>query len=176
MDNFDLSAFFSTKSEANDYMTRIAQLSERVYNTDFDLEKELAEKLGLNKKEKFMILLRDNNISTSSNSALKAFFEKIIAVTTSLPVLSVTIAFEPRDTTLKKLSDWFILNFKSQALFELKVDKNIIGGAVIDFKGKHGDFTIKTRFDQITQRLISRERAPGKSDEINAQGPAHAVN
>lgn len=176
MDNIDLSAFFTTKAEANDFLTRISQLSERVYNTGFDLEKELSDKLGLTKKEKFMILLRDNNVSTSSNSELKAFFEKISTIITSLPVLSVTIAFEPRDTTLKKLSDWFVLNFKRQALFELRVDKKIIGGAVINFKGKHEDFTIKSRFEQITQRLISRSRAPEKSDEINAQGTALAVN
>lgn len=176
MDNIDLSGFFSTKAEANDFSTRISRLSERIYNTDFDLEKELTEKLGISKKEKFMILLRDNNISAQSNSELKAFFEKIITIISSLPVLSITIAFEPRDTTLKKLSDWFILNFKRQSLFELRVDKNIIGGAVIDFKGKHADFAIKSRFEQITQRLVSRTNLPEKSGNISAQSSGAGVN
>ena len=49
---------------------------------------------------------------------------------------------------LQGLSRWFILNTKKQALFDITVDRNLIGGVAIRAEGKYLDFSIKPDFDR----------------------------
>jgi hypothetical protein len=149
MEDLDLSYFFKTKVEAHDFIARLSTISEKIYKTDFNLEEALVEQFGIQKKDKFNILLRDNKISPGSNSALEDFLDKIKEKVSSLPVISLTLAFEPRSETLKSLSDWFPLNINKQVLLDIKVDTDIIAGAYISYNGKCSSFSIKPIFDQI---------------------------
>jgi F0F1-type ATP synthase delta subunit len=149
MEDLDLSFFFKTKIQAVDFFARLSTISEKIYGTGFNLEKVLIEQLGIQKKDKFMILLRNNNIQSNSNSALKDFIGKIQDKISSLPTVSLTIAFEPKEETLKNLADWFPLNIDKQVLLDIKVDPDIIAGAYVSYSGKYSDFSIKPVFDQI---------------------------
>lgn len=151
----DLSSFFTTKSQATDFSTRLAALSANIYKTDFNLEKALLDTFGMEKKDMLMKLLNDNTIAVATPSALKEFFEKMQQAIASLPVLSMTVAFEPQEQTLKPLSEWFVLNIKKQVLFEIKVDPNLIAGATITFNGKFADYSIKPTFEKILQEMLT---------------------
>jgi len=153
MEDLDLSGFFTTNVEAADFLTRISAISEDIYRTDFDLEKALIEQLGIRKKDKFAILLRDNKISQGSNPALKDFFDKIREKISSMPVISLTLAFEPGEETLKILSDWFPLNINRQVLLDIKVDIDLIAGAYISFNGKYSDSSVRPIFDRTYKEI-----------------------
>jgi hypothetical protein len=160
MDQLDLSSFFKTKSEASDFSTRLSAISEKMYQNDFNLEKELREQLGVLKKDKFVTMLRDNNLNVESNAALKEFFSKIQEKISSLSVLSLKIAFEPTEQTLESLSEWFILNIKKQVLFAITIDPSLIAGAAITINGKHRDFSIKLKFDQVLKDVLAKNAEP----------------
>ena len=153
MEDFDLSGFFTTNIEAADFLTRLSTISEEIYKTDFDLEKALIEQLGIRKKDRFAILLRDNKISPGSNPALKDFFDKIREKISSMPVIYLTLAFEPGEETLKILSDWFPLNINKQVLLDIKTDTNLIAGAYISFNGKYLDSSVRPIFDQTYKEI-----------------------
>jgi F0F1-type ATP synthase delta subunit len=149
MEDLDLSCFFKTEAQAVDFSTRLCAISDKIYNTNFNLEKTLTDQLGIQEKDKFMTILRNNKIPLSSNSALKDFIGKIQEKISSLPTVSLTLAFEPKEKTLKSLSDWFPLNINQQVLLDIKVDPEIIAGASISYKGKFLDFSVKPVFDQV---------------------------
>jgi F0F1-type ATP synthase delta subunit len=157
MQDLDLTSFFHTKAQANDFSIRLASLSDKLYETGFSLEKELINDLGLTKKEKFMSLLRDNNINTSTVSDLKAFFDKLQENIKNIPTLSLSLAFEPNEETLKLLDEWFTLNLKKQFIFDIAVNTKIIGGAAINFNGKYLDCSIKPKFDKILLDVLKAE-------------------
>jgi F0F1-type ATP synthase delta subunit len=148
MEELDFSDFFKTNVQAVDFITRLSAVSEEIYETDFDLEKALAVEFGIQKKDKFIALLRENRIPPDSGSALKDFINKIQDKVSSLPVVSLTIAFEPEEKTLKSIFDWFPLSINKQVLLDIKVDANIIAGASVSYNGKCLDFTVKPVFDQ----------------------------
>ena len=147
-DQLDLSDFFQTKDQANEFATRLSTLSEKIYNTNFNLEKDLMAQFGIKKKDAFMKLFRKNDIDIKSHSALKTFLTMIAERVVSLPLLSLIIAFEPKEQTLKSLSQWCLLNIKKQAVFDITIDRNLIAGATISFKGRSMDFSIKPQLDQ----------------------------
>jgi F0F1-type ATP synthase delta subunit len=149
MEDLDLSGFFKTQAQSVDFFTRLSTISEKIYKTGFNLEKVLTDQLGIQKKDKFMILLRDNKVSLSSNAALKDFISQVQEKISSLPTVSLTLAFEPKEDTLKSLSNWFPANINKQVLLDIKVDPEIIAGAYVSYKGKCSDFSIKPVFDQI---------------------------
>jgi F0F1-type ATP synthase delta subunit len=148
MEDLDLSGFFKTQVQSVDFFTRLSAISEKIYKTGFNLEKVLTDQLGIQKKDRFMILLRDNKVSLSSNAALRDFISQVQEKISSLPTVSLILAFEPKEETLKSLSDWFPPNIGKQVLLDIKVDPEIIAGACVSCKGKYSDFSIKPVFDQ----------------------------
>lgn len=154
--NIDLSAFFQTKSQASDFSSRVATISEKIYETDFDLDKTLIDQFGLKKKDMFMKLLHDQNVAIENHSTLKAFLTELQKTISSLPVLNLALAFEPKERTLKALSEWFVMNIKQQMLLEITVDPNLIAGAVISFKGRDVDYTIRPKVEKTAQEIVAK--------------------
>jgi hypothetical protein len=149
MEELDLSDLFNTKSQAQDFSQRLQSIEGKIFETGFNPETALLEYFGIKKKEMFMNLLRDNKVNAESRLGIKEFIEKIQQKIASLPVLSLVLAFEPQEETLEAFSRWFILNTKKQVLFEIKVDKGLIGGAAILSNGKYLDFSIRPAFEKI---------------------------
>jgi F0F1-type ATP synthase delta subunit len=155
METINLSAFFSTKAQANDFLNRLSEVAKAAYQTNFDLEKVLTEQLGFKKKDLFIAILRDNKIQIESGPAVKAFLEELQEKIKSLPVLPLTLAFEPSEQTFKALSDWFELNLNKQLILDVSVDKKMIAGAAITFNGKFFDYSIRPRFEQIVKNVMT---------------------
>jgi hypothetical protein len=166
MDTFDFSDFFKTKAQANDFSLRLAAVSEKIYETDFDIEKALMQQFGIRKKDKFTSFLRDNNINYESTSDLKKCISKIQEIISNLPVLSLTLPIEPDEQIIKALSDWFYLNVKKQVLFDIQVDPHLIAGATITYAGKYVDFSVKPIFDEVIKNELSPEIAK-TNDQID---------
>ena len=157
MDQVDLSVFFKTKAEATDFAARLSAVSAMIFHTGFNLEQELNRQFGLRKKDRFLTILRENNVSIESNQAIKDFFTKLQEMAAKIPVLSVILAFEPTDKTLEVLSDWCMLNIKKQMLFDLQVDQRLIGGAAIQYNGKYLDFSVRPEVEKTISALLSAE-------------------
>lgn len=146
METIDLSDLFHTKAQADDFSARLAEIAKKLFETSFNPENALLEHFGIKKKDTFMILLRNNNVNPESRLAIKEFIEKIQQKISSLSVLSIILAFEPNEQTLRALSSWFVLNTKKQVLFDISVDRGLIGGAAIYSNGKYLDFSIRSTF------------------------------
>ncbi len=180
MEILDLSEFCKTKAQANDFFIRLSNISQKMYQTDFNLEKELIEQFGIQKKEAFFTLLRNSNTTTTSPVALKAFIATILQKISTLQVLNMTLAFQPNEDTLKALSDWFLLNTNKQVLFNISVDPNLIAGASIYYNSKYWDFSIKPTFDRILREVVTGKpttpaaATPIAATQAQAQAPIEA--
>ncbi len=170
MNTLDLSAFFQTKAQSTDFSSRIARVSEKIYETDFDLDKTLMEEFGLKKKELLLAMFRDNDVSPESPNKLKDFLGSVQKEIALLPVLTLKIAFEPTDKILKTLSEWFVMNIKNQVLFDINVDKRLIAGAILNYNGKDVDYTIKDKFITITNEYVEKS-SPTNTVTVNLPHP-----
>jgi F0F1-type ATP synthase delta subunit len=153
--NLDLSDFFTTKAEAINFTSKLSTISQQVYATNFNLESALTDQFGLQKKDKFMSLLRNNEVKTESNTGLQDFFKGIGEQIASLPVATLTLAFEPDETVLHNLSQWFYQNINKQILFEIQIDPDLIAGVTILYNGKSQDFSVRQKFNQIVSDVLS---------------------
>jgi F0F1-type ATP synthase delta subunit len=128
------------------------------------------DEFGLQKKDKFLSLLHANKINTEKTSDLKAFFTKIQDHINKLPVLSLTVAFEPKEKTLAAIAEWFMLNLKKQMLFEITVEQDVIAGTKINYKGKFLDASVKPIFDKMLTDILNPSKAE-KPTEPTSEKP-----
>lgn len=155
MPQLDLSDFFTTKPQAVDFSNRLATISKQVYETDFNLEIALLGQFGIEKKDKFVTFLRNNDVNTQVNSALEEFFSLLQQKISQLSVATLTLAFEPEAKIIQSFSQWFTLNTNRQVLFEIKIDPHLLAGAAITYNGKYFDFSIKSKFDQLVSDTLA---------------------
>lgn len=158
----DLSDLFNTRPQAIDFSARLTVILKKIFEKEFNPENVFMEQFGIEKKDKFMTLLRDNNINAQSRLDIKNFIERIQTLIGALPVISLVLAFEPQQKTLQLLSRWFVLNTSKQVLFDIKVDETLIGGAAILSGGKYLDFSIKPEFDKIFAQTFKPQTVPAK--------------
>lgn len=162
MDTIDLSDFFNTRPQAIDFSARLTTILKLVFAKEFNPEQILLDQFGIEKKDKIMTLLRDNGVNAQSRLDIKNFLEKIQAKINTLPVVSLVLAFEPKEATLQSLSRWFLLGMNKQVLFDIKVDKSLIGGAAILSNGKYLDYSIRPEFQRaFDQTFVVSKKAAG---------------
>lgn len=170
MDVLDLTDFFTTKAEATDFSARLSQISSELYENEINLEESLQKRLGVIKKDNFMSLLRENNIPLDSNSAINKFIEQINENISGLTEATITIAIEPDKEMLISISDWFLRSIKKQVLIEIVVDQSLIGGAIIHYKGKRIDASLKKIF--IDQKPIETNNQQANEEIKHSNGEA----
>lgn len=155
MDQLDLSDFFTTKAGSVDFSARLGTIQKKIYETGFDLDSCLLTEFGIQKKDRFLALIRNAGIDIKSNSAFLEFLTRIQEKIPTLPVASFTLAFEPDENTLRSLSQWFTLNVNRQVVFEITVDPKLIAGAALTYNGRYEDYSQKTKFAQIVSQSLS---------------------
>lgn len=153
MDEMDLSEFFNTKPQAEDFAARMQLISAQIFEMSFNPQSALLDHFGIKKKDAFMTLMRNNDVNGESRKAIKEFIDKIQIKISSLPVLSLVMAFEPKEETLQLLSRWFLINTKKQMLFDIKVDPALIAGAAIMSNGKYLDFSVRPAFERVFKEM-----------------------
>lgn len=155
MEQIDLTDFFSTRSQATDFAARLSLVAEKTYELDFDLEKSLQKQFGIIKKDKFITLLRKNEIPLDSRSDLNSFLENIQNLISDMSTADITLAIDPSDEILKNISNWFLLKLNKQILLDINIDPKIIAGASIGFQGKQLDASIGSLFNEVSRGVLN---------------------
>ncbi len=155
MNDLDLSVLFKTRSERQEFVTKLNQIIDTIFRTNFQFEKMLLEQYGVEIKDKFITLLSENSLAFQNGSDLKNTLELIRKTAEKLPSIEITLAFNPTENTLNILNDWFLVNLKHQFLLDIKVDKKIIAGISINYNGKFFENSIKPRVEQLVEQLHS---------------------
>jgi hypothetical protein len=178
MDQIDFSEFFSTKTESTEFLSGLTEVTDKIFQTDFHVEKALSEQFGINKSDRLLAIMRENTINTQSRDSIKKFLEKMQESIAALPVLSLTIGFDPKDKTLKSLSEWFLINVKKQVVFDFSIDPKVVAGATLTYNGKFFDFSIRPVFGRIlkiyTDRLTNRNTQ--RQEAVTVQSVQQNVN
>jgi len=162
----DLSSFFVTKSQANDFSKGISNIIDEMYEVNFNLENAFALEFGIDKRDRFMELLHENS---HKNLSLKDYLTSFIEQIKILPELDITIAYEANTETLKSISQWFIINYGRQVLINIKIDRNLIAGAVININGRYKDFSFRNNLNEIIKKQLATLSAPNSNSQTTHQ-------
>ncbi len=67
----------------------------------------------------------------------------------SVSVFGLRVAFSPPEKSIDKFKNWIERELKRPVVLDLTVDPGIIGGAVVEFDGKWGDFSLSKKMKEL---------------------------
>ena|SRR5258708_6915759 len=147
----DISILCKTKPESFTLQMQLDDVLGALFS-DVSFEKILSEQLSFEKKESLLFLLQKNTIDTKNLSQVQMALQDIKKILAELPVITLTLAFAPKQAVIETISTWFIVHTKKFVLLDIVVDTTLIGGAIISYKGIYKDYSMKHILEEKYQQ------------------------
>lgn len=146
-----LSAINST-SDIRLLKQEVGVLLDSLYSSkSSEFDKTLDAKVRESVSQSIKDALQKNNVDPEE------FLKGLLQEVDKLAVLRLTLSFEPSKLFMDKLGDWVETNIGQKTVLDIRIDKAIIGGAVVEFKGHYFDFSLRKKTDDVLRKLPLRE-------------------
>ena len=89
------------------------------------------------------------NISFEDKTMIKEYLIGLREQLQKFKVLKLSIAFEPREFTIDNLLAWVLKNLGFGIVLDIKTDKTILAGTIIEFEGKYKDLSLKKKLEEV---------------------------
>jgi hypothetical protein len=87
-----------------------------------------------------------------SKEEIKVLLGSVNRVVGALPIVKLVLAFEPSEQVIANISHWCRMNLERQVVIDLSIDRSILGGAVIIYRGKFYDLTLRKKLQEIFEK------------------------
>lgn len=134
-----------TKDEADELLSEIGKLSSSLYKTGATSYEDALSSIRISVSNAIKKALREESIDKAK------FLKDLAEAIKAYGVLKLTLAFEPSDHVIEKLHRWVVANVGANNILEVELDKTILGGAIIAFKGKYADLSLKKRLEEVLE-------------------------
>lgn len=101
--------------------------------------------------ESILLTLQEQNIGLSDYARLETFFSALKQQLAAIHTLHLTLAYHPTNEQVEQLSDWVRQATRSFVVLEIRVNPDQIAGAVITYKGKYVDLSLKKKLSAVYQ-------------------------
>lgn len=136
-----------TRHEAEFLKSDLARLANALFNTKIDAAKEIDLYVPFDKKEKLLMLFRDNGVNFQDLEATQKFLALTEETLDNLPVVKLQTAIAPRQETIDAISEWFTLQLNREVLLDITVEKDLVAGIVVINNGVVRDYSIKKKIN-----------------------------
>lgn len=82
------------------------------------------------------------------------FLRELRSYLAALPVVKVTLAWQPSAGFIEKLNREISDEFGQKIILEVAVDRDILGGACFEYAGRVGDYSLEERAKEVLSKLI----------------------
>lgn len=91
------------------------------------------------------------------SSERKEYLDRIINQIDTLELLELTLAFEPSEKTLSEIFSYIQQSTGPGVILDLHLDRTILAGIKISFRGLYRDFSLIQQFDERFANLVSEK-------------------
>lgn len=123
-------------------------LLQSIYHVDKDMFEDTLEKM-VRIRMAMEIRKLVKQTASSKKEEIKILLSNMYRTICALPILQLTLAFEPSDAVIGNISRWARQNLVDGILLDLSLDRNVLGGAIIVYHGKFYDLTLRKKLKEI---------------------------
>jgi hypothetical protein len=91
-------------------------------------------------------------LSWSHSEEVKNFFSNLKDAIRRCAVITITLAYKPSSESITALSLWTRTNIDANTLLEINLDHDLIGGAIVVYKGNYLDLSVKKSLNDYFQK------------------------
>lgn len=88
------------------------------------------------------------NSQPGSGLSMEEYLRGLRDAVSNQEKIEITLAIEPTKEIAEAVSSWLYQNVSKSLVIDFSYDPGIIGGAVIDYRGKHLDKSFKPKIDE----------------------------
>src|SRR3989344_4991832 len=103
----------------------------------------------------------------SSGGDPKSFFEDARATLKQMPVLSLEVAFDPDEKSIRRISSWARGNVHPNAVLDFARDRSLGAGARVMFEGRYFEENLDTMVQRVIENVnikVQNDREKSKND------------
>lgn len=141
-----------TKYQADEFVNQLNVLIDALYEKNVDVVLKIKLLLPSPKSEHVITLIQQERINLNDAVRIQSLLQDIKDAILNIPIVNIVVPFEAKEDDLKRLSAWFNVNLQKKIIPKITVDKTLIGGATIGFKGVHRDYSIMTLLEEKYQK------------------------
>jgi F0F1-type ATP synthase delta subunit len=150
-----ISSLLRTSYHVKEVQDAIEQLETAFFKKNQNFIVTLEQDVPFPLSENLKQLAKDHEVSLENTAEANDFLIKVQEAIQQLPRLTLTLSFMPTLSLIKEINRWIILNVKQTVVLDFMLDKDLIAGAKIAFKGKLKDYSIKKRMEGTIQTMLS---------------------
>lgn len=80
--------------------------------------------------------------------------KKIKSKLDEIEIIELTLSTEPKEKTLETVSSWLAKSIPQKVAIDIKINQQIMGGAIIVFKGKYFDASLKNSLENVLKNYV----------------------
>lgn len=166
-----LFAYARTTVELSLLLDEIRLLQDALYSTQGDgLEHVLQEKV------RFEVAQTLRQILANQSANQHELLESIKQLALKQKTLSLTVAFRPSSAFVTTMVSWVRSHMGEGIVLDFRYEPSVVGGAVIEFNGHYGDFSLKKKFQAYfdDKLLLKTESGPNMQLDSQSTQPSNA--
>ena len=98
--------------------------------------------------------LEQKGLEPSGDEAQKAYIAEVISYLKSLPVVRITMAFEPDDTFSTKINEVISSLAGHKIVLDIAVNHHIVAGITLEYNGKFSDYSYEEKTDNFLKERL----------------------
>lgn len=143
-----------TKSDLIFYLENIDLAMEMIMKNHGDFLSEKLEKSTIGDLKNILLQLASEEKYEEAEQQI-FFLQLLKKHILFLPQVKLEISFYPEQEVIVKIRDWFQKELGEGAIVDLIINPRVIGGAVIEYKGKLIDFSVAKKMEKIEIKIPS---------------------
>lgn len=139
----------ATINEREFMINFLDQLSEKMYSSSFDVKSAMDD---VPQRALGIVSEIFTSAFSKGRETLVREIEKARDDLENLPIVTLTTTIEPTEDFVWKIKNWFLENNGQNVLVDFKIDKSLIGGAIIESGGYRTEYSFRKYFAQRKEK------------------------
>ena len=136
-------------------MQQVQEVLHELHSTTDDIEDKMAEIMDEVYLDRLVTYLKYHSIEFGNTEKLREILKAAHLYVMDLPVMTLEVAFRPRQSFVDELRRWLIDHGPGPLRFELEVDPEMVGGVRVSWEGKVESYTLAEKISDayINEKL-----------------------
>ncbi|MBI2621944.1 MAG: F0F1 ATP synthase subunit delta [Candidatus Levybacteria bacterium] len=139
----------NTSEEKEEFINFLEGLLENIYKEHFQPIAKDSSMLVKNFWDCLNLQIAQRKI-TNNKEEIEKFLNSLLQEIRKLSSVKLTIALSPTDELINAIGKWAQKNLSQKIIFDIEVDKKILGGAIIiSDEGRFMDYSLRRKIDYV---------------------------
>lgn len=144
----DILSNIKTTDQARELLSEIDILLDALFKTDTNAFEKALNSISILASQTLREAFQKDNISFEDKTMIKECLIGLKEEMQKLKTLKLSLAFEVSEGSIDNLFAWVVKNIGEGCILDIKEDKKILGGTIIEFEGKYKDLSLKKTLEE----------------------------